>query len=263
MNKHGLTRKIDSRTKLAIRQRCGFGCVICGTGIIEYHHFAPEFKDATSHDPSGIVLLCPTCHAKAGARIISRDQVIEASANPWCLKNGHSRDAFYLGNTNIPAKLGSSLINARSILMYEDKVLLGFEPPEQDGSPIRLTACLTDINGKEMFSVANNEWRADSDQYDVNVVGQSLTIRHASGNIMLRISLGVSESLKVERLRMTYCGYSIEAEHDAFQVITPAGGTFRHSGENRAEIGVWMKASGAALIAANREGGAAVCLGPV
>jgi len=263
MTKHGLSRRIASGIKLAIRQRCGFGCVICGTGIIQYHHFMPEYKDAISHDPSGITLLCPTCHTKAGARIISRDQVIEANTDPWCLKNGYSRDAFYLGNTNIPAKLGSSLINARSILMYEDKVLLGFEPPEEDGSPIRLTACLTDINGGEMFSVANNEWRASSGRYDVNVVAQALTIRQASGNIMLRISLGASESLKVERLRMTYCGYSIEAEHDAFQVTNPMGGTFRHSGENRADIGVWMKATGTALIAANREGGAAVCLGPV
>lgn len=262
MNKHGLLRRIDSGTKLAIRQRCGFGCVICGTGIIQYHHFMPEYKDAISHDPSGITLLCPTCHTKAGASIITREQVIEANINPWCQKNSYSRDAFYLGNTSIPAQLGSSLINARSILMYEDKVLLGFEPAEEVGSPIRLSACLTDINGEELFSVVNNEWRASSDRYDVNVVSQTLTIRAASGNILLRMSLGVSESIRVDRLRMSYCGFTIEAEHDTFQVRNPIGGTFRHSGENRADIGVWMKASGTALIAANRSGGAVTCLGP-
>ena len=51
MNKHGLSRTIDSGTKLAIRQRCGFGCIFCGLGIIQYHHFMPEFKDAITHDP--------------------------------------------------------------------------------------------------------------------------------------------------------------------------------------------------------------------
>lgn len=222
----------------------------------------PEFKEAISHDPSGITLLCPTCHTKAGARIVSRDQVIEANNNPWCQKNGYSRDAFYLGNTSIPVKLGASLIDAQSILMYEDKVLLGFEPAEEVGSPIRLNAYLTDINGKELFSVSNNEWQASSDRYDVNVVAQTLTIRAKSGYILLKISLGASESLRVDRLRMSYCGFNIEADDDAFQVRNPIGGTFRHSGENRANIGVWMKSTGTALIAANRSGGAAICLGP-
>ena len=235
---------------------------MCGTGIIQYHHFMPEFKEAISHDPSGITLLCPTCHTKAGARIVSRDQVIEANNNPWCQKNGYSRDAFYLGNTSIPVKLGASLIDAQSILMYEDKVLLGFEPAEEVGSPIRLNAYLTDINGKELFSVSNNEWQASSDRYDVNVVAQTLTIRAKSGYILLKISLGASESLRVDRLRMSYCGFNIEADDDAFQVRNPIGGTFRHSGENRANIGVWMKSTGTALIAANRSGGAAICLGP-
>jgi hypothetical protein len=262
MNKHGLSRAIDSGTKLAIRQRCGFGCIFCGLGIIQYHHFMPEFKDAIIHDPSGITLLCPCCHTKAGARIISRDQVIKANNNPWCLRNGYTREAFYLGNTSVPVRLGASLINAQSILMYDDKVLLGFEPAEEVGSPIRLTACLTDINGDELFSVTNNEWQARSDQYDVNVVAQSLTIRAASGNILMRMCLGASESLKVDRLRMTYRGFSIEADNNAFQVKNPIGGTFRHSGENRADIGVWMKSTGTALIAANRTGGAAICLGP-
>ena len=263
MNKHGLSRTSDSETKLAIRQRCGFGCIFCGLGIIEYHHFMPEFKDAIIHDPSGITLLCPCCHTKAGARIISRDQVIEANNNPWCLRNGYTREAFYFGNTSVPVKLGASLINAQSILMYDDKVLFGFEPAEEDGSPIRLTACLRDFNGDEMFSVVNNEWQASSDRYDVNVVGNTLTIRAASGNILLRMSLEVtSASLRVDRLRMTYHGFTIIADNNAFQVINSIGGTFKHSGESRADIGVWMKSTGTALIAANRSGGAAISLGP-
>lgn len=89
--------------------------------------------------------------------------------------------------------------------MYDDKVLFGFEPAEEVGSPISLTACLTDFNGDELFSVINNEWQASSDRYDVNVVGNTLTIRTASGNILLRMSLEATrESLRVDRLRMTY-----------------------------------------------------------
>ena len=52
------------------------------------------------------------------------------------------------------------------------------------------------------------------------------------------------------------------ADNDAFQVGNPIGGTFRHSGESQADIGVWMKSTGTALIVANRIGGAAIRLGP-
>ena len=63
-NKHGLPRTIPESIKRKVRQRCGFGCVICGIGLYEYEHFAPEYKDAKSHAPEGITLLCPNHHAR-------------------------------------------------------------------------------------------------------------------------------------------------------------------------------------------------------
>ncbi|MXF04188.1 hypothetical protein FQ041_25950, partial [Escherichia coli] len=58
INKHGLSRRIPETIKRQIRQRCGFGCVICGFGFYDYEHFKPDFVDAKIHDPNGMTLLC-------------------------------------------------------------------------------------------------------------------------------------------------------------------------------------------------------------
>ncbi|MHB0562224.1 hypothetical protein ACX3RA_15640, partial [Escherichia coli] len=58
INKHGLSRRIPETIKRQIRQRCGFGCVICGFGFYDYEHFKPDFVDAKVHDPNGMTLLC-------------------------------------------------------------------------------------------------------------------------------------------------------------------------------------------------------------
>lgn len=63
-NKHGLSRTIPDKIKEQVRKNSGFGCVICGVGIIEYEHVNPEFKDCTEHNSENITLLCPTCHSK-------------------------------------------------------------------------------------------------------------------------------------------------------------------------------------------------------
>ena len=58
-NKFELSRTIPEPIKRQIRQDSGFGCVICGLGIIQYEHVDPEFHLAKIHDPSKMTLLCP------------------------------------------------------------------------------------------------------------------------------------------------------------------------------------------------------------
>lgn len=45
INKYGLTRDIPASVKRAVRQRDGFGCVICGLGIYTYEHIDQPFKN--------------------------------------------------------------------------------------------------------------------------------------------------------------------------------------------------------------------------
>jgi len=61
---------------------------------------------------------------------------------------------------------------------------------------------------------------------------------------------------------MKYLGFSIIADKDSFTLMVPSGGKFRHVGDVVADIGIWMKSTGHALVATSAHGGAAVCIGP-
>ena len=60
-NEHGLPRHIPADVARAVRQECGFGCVICGVALIQYEHFDPEFAEAREHVASAP----PCCVAAA------------------------------------------------------------------------------------------------------------------------------------------------------------------------------------------------------
>jgi len=52
---------IPDPVKRTIRQRCGFGCVICGLPIYEYDHIF-GYKNETGHIVEEITLLCDHHH---------------------------------------------------------------------------------------------------------------------------------------------------------------------------------------------------------
>ncbi len=91
-NKYGLKRSIPAEVKREVRKRCGFGCVICGNGIDDYEHVDPPFKDAKEHDPNGIALLCPNCHAKKTRGFGSANIVCNALKKPFCFSKGYTAE---------------------------------------------------------------------------------------------------------------------------------------------------------------------------
>ena len=261
-NQFGLDRNIEEATKRTVRQRCGFGCVICGCAIVQYHHFDPPFRDAKSHDSSGITLLCGQCHDRAERGIIDVPTVSAANASPRCKQTGYSKDLLFIGNSSIPVRFGSSRVRAATILKYDDHVIMGFSEPEQVGAPLRLNAVFTDDNGNVVLLVVDNEWQVGINRYDIRTNKDRLTVRDSPGDIIFEMSLAMGTEICIRRLRMKFLGFSIIADEGSFSLIVPSGGQFRHVGDVVAEIGIWMKSTGEALIAANALGGAAVCIGP-
>jgi hypothetical protein len=260
-NQFGLDRSIDAATKRTVRQRCGFGCAICGCAIIQYHHFDPLFADAKSHDPSGITLLCGQCHDRAHRGIIGKAAVSSANAAPKCKELGYSKDLLFIGDSSIPVRFGSSRVRAATVLMYDDRVVVGFSKPEHVGAPLQLNAIFTDDNANEVLRVVDNEWQVGIDRYDIFTEKDRLTVKDAPGDIVLEMSLAVGTEICIRRLRMKYLGFSIICDEDSFSLTTPSGARLGHRGDVVADIGIWMKSTGEALMAANSSGGAAVRIG--
>jgi hypothetical protein len=122
-NKHGLTRDIPNDVTRQVRQRDGFGCVICGSAFYTYAHFDPEFVDAKKHDPDGICLLCGTCHRRKTSGLLSTESVKQAVLHPKCKETGFSCGALDVGNQHPEIILGSFTAYTAKVLIeiYEKR----------------------------------------------------------------------------------------------------------------------------------------------
>ncbi|MDB6025840.1 MAG: hypothetical protein JWM68_2063 [Verrucomicrobiales bacterium] len=209
-NKHGLTRYLSEPIARKIRQECGFGCVICGFAICDYEHIEPEFKDAEEHDPSKMALLCGGCHRKVTSGYFSKEKVKEARANPVCLKQGFCSEWFDFGPENPSIVVGgASFYKPDCVLKILDQTLLEVKGPEVAGGPIRVSGLFYNKDGKLIFSIEDNLWKGQTENWDIETVGQTTTIRRESRNIALVIRTDPRKTLTIERLDMFYKGVRI------------------------------------------------------
>ena len=122
-NKHGLSRTIPEPVKREVRQRCGFGCVVCGSAIVQYHHFNPLFEEAQVHFADGINLLCGKCHDKVTRGMIGDRQVREADAYPFCKHAGVVKDMLFLAAGVRTVRLGCARFSVQTIIQVRDTVI--------------------------------------------------------------------------------------------------------------------------------------------
>lgn len=213
MNRHGLSRNIPEEVKRAVRQRDGFGCVICGQALIEYEHFDPEYADAKSHDPSGIILLCTSCHAKKTRGRLSTETIKNAASNPRSKQIGYSYDAFDIGNQHPQITIGNiTAKNCQSIIRIGDDEIISIRAPEINGAPFRLSAFLTDRNGQPQLTIEDNEWKSSTSNWDVNITGSRIFIRSAIRDIQLILRTNPPNEIIIERIHMTHKGVTVDCK---------------------------------------------------
>ncbi|VXB44481.1 conserved hypothetical protein [Pseudomonas sp. 8O] len=224
-NAFGLSRDIPADIKRQVRQRDGFGCVVCGLGIVQYEHVDPEFKDARTHDPNCIALLCPQCHAKVTTRMWSKARVKLAMRSPKCKQLGYTREFFDFSDGHPALKFGGMLLsNCPTPIEVSGKPLFRIKPPELPEEPFLFSGLFTDSEGNISLEIEDNEWKAYSNAWDVEVKGSTITIREAHRVFHLILSVSQPNTIVVERLNMTLGGLQFEANGDFLRVTFPHGG---------------------------------------
>jgi len=186
-NKHGLPRYIPSEIRRAVRQRSGFGCVLCGCAIGEYEHVVPEFKNATSHEVDNIAYLCPTCHAKVTKGLLDKETVRQAMKEPWSIRHGHCHDAFLAGKEDAFVRLGGMSFYNCIALSVDNVPIFGILPPQQKGQPYRLFGIFTDSTGQVTLRIEDNEWYGNAQIWDIRPLAK-VTKRQFPGCKWLRSS---------------------------------------------------------------------------
>lgn len=210
-NRLGLPREIPDPVKRAVRQRDGYGCIICGGAIIDYHHVEPQYADASEHNPDRITLLCPNHHRNAGT-FLGNDTIAAAMKSPKCKQLGFSFGEFYLGSEHLDVLIGRATIRRafRVLTIYGDNVVW-IEPPEEELGPFRISADIRDQSGQAILSLDRNHWRTPIENWDVEVVLPRIIIRQRKGKIALKLRAELPKRLTFEEFNILHRGVELSA----------------------------------------------------
>lgn len=212
INRFGLSREIPDPIRQEIRKRSGFGCVVCGCAIIQYHHFNPPFPEAKSHTSEGITALCPLCHTKVTSGRISSSALLNAVRQPHAYQVGYSSDNLECSVFPTVVLGGLTIKSTPIILEVAGRTLLGFSPPESPNAPFGLNAQFCDINGKTIAEIVDNQWRAFVHNWDVNTIGPRTIIRGGYRDIALVFRTEPPSTIVIERINMFYKGLRLEGQ---------------------------------------------------
>jgi hypothetical protein len=91
MSDKGKTAAIEQ-----LRREVGFGCPVCRSPFLTWHHFDPPWHEEEHWRPEGIIAMCPLCHADAdekgrrpGAYSIEELRVMKKTDRSFDDINGH------------------------------------------------------------------------------------------------------------------------------------------------------------------------------
>lgn len=196
---------IPEGIKRYLRQEANFGCVLCGSPIIEYHHIEP-YAEAKCHEKSNLVILCPEHHHRANCREIFKEKVIELKNNPYNKRSEYVGKDFFLNKyEELKVKIGGmTYLRTPIILKIDDKDLITVRPDE-DGYAL-FSAKFYNPNNKLLAEIVDNEWKAylDNEFWDIKYSPGHLKINNEKNKILLQFKL--SKDLIEIRAEMFYNG---------------------------------------------------------
>jgi hypothetical protein len=200
---------IPAEIKRQVRQRCGFGCVICGFPLYEYEHML-EWALVQRHAAEEITLLCREHHGMKTDGLLPKADVISANENPYNLTNSTSKNILlrYSGQ-DVSFYLGSSCFKFHGLqdnsffapLVIDGLAMVGFRV---ENSKLLLNFVAFDEFNRPIINIVDNELIYDSAQWDIEWIAQKLTIREAKGKILLQLKFeppGVIRFVKGRVLR--------------------------------------------------------------
>jgi hypothetical protein len=171
----------------AVRQRVGFGCVMCGSPIYDYEHV--HGYTVTGHVEDAITLLCPMHHREKTAGRLPVSIVEDANARPHNLHHriGGANPLYFgpeikivFGNFVCEPKPGRSTGLGVSV---DGDFLIGVS-----AQPVlELSLDIRDSSNRPLLVVRKGRLRHATRAWDVQYVGTTLTIREGLRKVVLQV----------------------------------------------------------------------------
>ena len=207
-------RKIPEQVKRLVRQRCGFGCVMCGLPIIQYHHMIPWSKENT-HDPENITLLCDNHHRRVGAGLVPSDEIVRCNSDPCSRKLGEcSPEKLYFAGDLQKITLGNNLFQHHSALGTAVIAMIdGFPVLQLHEENGRLLIGFQPFPGLRAMRIERNELILAPEFTDITWIGKRLTIKHER-RIVLQIRFDPPNTLDIEQGLFIHNGICLAMSQD-------------------------------------------------
>lgn len=205
---------LEDGLKREVRQRCGFGCVICGRPIYEYDHIL-GWANVKRHVASEITLLCDDHHREKTAGFLPNQRVIEANQRPFNIINGVTAPhTLHYSGREFSLVIGSYVFDgtdrgsgaAGQAIRIDGESLFGVRL--EDGHFL-LNLSVHDSNDNLVLLIDDNELVLNVCSWDIEVVGTRITIREDKGSILFDIVFRPPSTVAVLRGRFLYNGVEL------------------------------------------------------
>lgn len=207
-------RNIPLSIQREVRQRCGFGCVICGMPLYEYEHMA-EWAQVKRHVADEITLLCDQHHREKTGGLLPKEVVEEANKNPFNLRKGISKPY----NLHFSGKNAKIEIGSNSFTCKDRGYGTAMIPISVDGIPLigliladnhlLLNLVVFDEFNSPVLHIKNNQLIYSTSPWDIQLVGKKLTIREAHKKILIEIEFMPPNKVIINKGRFLCNGVEI------------------------------------------------------
>ncbi|WP_259395465.1 cell division protein [Shewanella sp. SR44-4] len=208
------SRNIPLPIQREVRQRCGFGCVICGMPLYEYEHMA-EWAKVKRHQADEITLLCDQHHREKTGGLLPKEIVSQANLNPYNLREGVSKPY----NLHFSGKEAKVEIGGNSFTCFDKGYGTAMVPISVDGTPLigiiladghlLLNIVIFDEFNQPILHIKNNQLYYSTSTWDIQLVGTTLTVREAHRKILLEIEFQPPSNIVISRGRFLKNGVEI------------------------------------------------------
>ncbi len=219
MNSNNPSRNIPSPVKREVRQRCGFGCVICGFPLYEYDHMN-QWAVVKEHKAEDLTLLCDKHHKEVTNGLLPREKVQEANENPY--NNGAGKSSPWLlhyQGDSCEVEIGGNYFTtssegnvAQSIPVLVDGIALIYFI--MDDGNLLLNMVLFDQFNEVVLQIVDNELFYSVSPWDIEIEGSRLTIREKARHFLVSIHFEPPNKILIDKARLLCNGVEILVKPD-------------------------------------------------
>lgn len=214
----GARPAISESIKREVRQRCGFGCVVCGCPLYDYEHME-EWAKVKRHQAEEITLLCSLHHREKTNGLLPISLMKKRNANPVNLIKGTTRShALHIYGGETVLGMGDtyffydhdSSVRGACVLSISNQPILGFTFEDDN---LLLNFVLYDETDRPILKILDNELVFSTQPWDITFTGHRIEIRGASRKILLVLNVDVNQGLvAIERAELRYDGYEVRID---------------------------------------------------